>query len=124
MNYQAAKNNGWIKWGAMAACLCLVIVGIMIYAGKSLRSSATQYGVTAEVVEVLEDGQYKVKVTGEDENFDIGDIVIINYAYTSDETERMPLKTGDVIAITYPTFEKTDTLFEITSGQIEIVLEQ
>lgn len=124
MNHQAAKNNGWIKWGAMAACLCLVIVGIMIYAGKSLRSSATQYGVTAEVVEVLEDGQYKVKVTGEDENFDIGDIVIINYAYPSDGAERAPLKTGDVIAITYPTFEKTDTLYEITSGQIEIVLEQ
>ena len=66
MNHQAAKNNGWIKWGVMAACLCLVITGIIIYASKSPGSSATQYGVTAEVVEVLEDGQYKVKVTGED----------------------------------------------------------
>ena len=124
MNHQAENKKGWIKWGAMAACLCLVIAGIIIYASKSPGSSATQYGVTAEIVEVLEDGQYKVKVTGEDENFDIGDIVIINYAYTSDGTGRTPLKTGEVITITYPTFEKTDTLFEITPGQIEIVLEQ
>lgn len=28
MNYQAKKKkNGWLKWGAMAACLCLVAVG-------------------------------------------------------------------------------------------------
>ena len=124
MNHQTAKNNGWIKWGTMVACLCLMAVGIFLYISKAPSSGATQYGVTAEVVEVLEDGQYKVKVTGEDENFDIGDIVIINYAYTSDGTGRTPLKTGDVIAITYPTFEKTDTLFAITSGQIEIVMDQ
>lgn len=31
MNYQAKKKkNGWLKWGAMAACLCLVIAGSTI----------------------------------------------------------------------------------------------
>ena len=63
-------------------------------------SGTTLYGLTAEVVEVLEDDQYEVKVTGEDQNFAKGDIVIINY-YASDGFEDNSLKIGDIIAITY-----------------------
>ena len=27
--YHKAKKPGWVKWGAMAACLCLVVVGAL-----------------------------------------------------------------------------------------------
>lgn len=124
MNHQAGNKSGWAKWRSVAVCLCLMVVGIFLYVSKAPSSGETQYGVIAEVIEVLEDGQYKVRVTGEDENFNIGDIVMINNAYISSGAEGKPLKTGDVIAITYPAFEKTDTLYEIMSGQIEIVMEQ
>ena len=29
--YKKAKPKGWVKWGAMAACLCLVIAGIAVH---------------------------------------------------------------------------------------------
>ena len=121
-NYQRKKKAPvWLKWGALAACLCLIFVGVFDYVSKVPNSSATQYGVIAEVVEVLENGKYEVKITGEDENFSLGDIVIINYDFTVGGAEQSLLKTGDSIAITYSTFEKTDTVYEITPGQIEIV---
>ena len=35
MNYQAKKKkNSWLKWGAMAACLCLVIGGVFFYVNQ------------------------------------------------------------------------------------------
>lgn len=116
-----AHKPVWLKWAAMAACLCLMVVWVFNYVSKNPSSSATQYGVLAEVVEVLGNGQYNVKIIGEDENFAIGDIVAINYNYTGGRTEKSSLKTGDNIAITYSTFEKTDTVYEITPGQIEII---
>lgn len=83
--------------------------------------SITQYGITAEVVEVPENGKYEVRVTGKDENFDIDDIVTINYDYTGDGADGNSLEVGDIIVITYSAFEKAKTLYEIIPGQIEII---
>ena len=87
----------------------------------SFAKSVVQYGITAEVTEFLEDRQYKVETIGGDENFVIGDIVIVNCDYTAGKVEQDILKTGDIIAITYSEFEKTDTGNKITHGQIEVI---
>ena len=84
-------------------------------------SGTALYGVSAEVIEVLENGRCEVKVIGEDQNFAIGDIIIINYDHTNGEVEESSLKTGDIIAITYSIFEKTDAVYEITPGQIDLM---
>lgn len=108
----------------LVVLISLSIVGCSQSTSSETTSSVksvTQYGITAEVAEVLEDGQYKVEVTGGDENFVIGDIVIINDDYTVGGAEKKPLNTGDTIAITYSTFAKTDTDDKITPGQIEFI---
>lgn len=108
----------------LAALITLSMAGCSQSASSEKVSSIksiTQYGITAEVVEVLENGQYEVRVTGEDENFDIGDVVIINYDYAGDGANGNYLKADDIIAITYFTFEKDKALYEIKPGQIEII---
>lgn len=104
--------------------LSMVSCGLNLSSEKDLSPSVVPYGIIAEVAEILEDGQYKVEVTGGDENFAIGDIVIINYDYTDGEAEKTSLKIGDNIAITYSAFEKTDTDDIITPGQIKVITKQ
>lgn len=39
--YQRPKSRRWVKWGAMAACLCLVVVGAFIV--QNLGDGALDY---------------------------------------------------------------------------------
>lgn len=39
------RNPAWAKWGAVAACLCLVIIGTIIWKHAS-PSNSTQNGIT------------------------------------------------------------------------------
>lgn len=44
INYTAAKKkNAWVKWGAMAACLCLVVVGACTLLLKPATQDDTQF---------------------------------------------------------------------------------
>ena len=52
--YHKAKKPGWVKWGAMAACLCLVVAAISvphilnsIQGGKNVAGGDTTTNVTA-----------------------------------------------------------------------------
>ena len=82
-------------------------------------SSTALYGVSAEVMEVFENERCKVKVIGADQNFASNDIVNVNYDKIVPENS--VLKMGDIIAITYSTYEKTETIYEITTNIIEII---
>lgn len=81
--------------------------------------STALYGVSAEVMEVFENGRCEVKVIGADQNFVQNDIVSVNYDKIAPENSA--LKMGDIIAITYSTYEKTETIYEITTNIIEFV---
>ena len=30
ITYERKKKSGWLKWGAMAACLCLIVSGVLL----------------------------------------------------------------------------------------------
>ena len=62
-----------------------------------------------------------IKITGEDKNFIIGDIVTINCKNINDSSNAPMLKIGDIIAITYSHYEKTSFSYEITPGQIHLI---
>ena len=84
-------------------------------------SNTPVYGVLAEIIEISSDGKYQVKITGEDKNFIIGDIVTINCKNINDSSNAPMLKIGDIIAITYSRYEKTSFSYEITPGQIHLI---
>ena len=50
------KKNSWIKWGAMAACLCLVIVGAFVAPGlvgnQNVEQPLGQGFFNAKVIEI------------------------------------------------------------------------
>lgn len=77
------------------------------------------YGVTAEVLEIIEDGYCRVQVSGEDDNFGKGTILFVSYngirtnTSPSEEVDE-PLQIGDIIGITYELYEETDSQYEIT----------
>lgn len=128
VEYMPAKKSKitWFRHSIIAACLCLAIlvmanvtINLLPKPGSSITGGEV-YEVFAEVVTVMDDGRYKLKVTGRDQNFADNDIVIFNYD-DSEADETIILKSGDVIEITYSIFEKTSTTYEITSGQINIV---
>ena len=61
--YRKAKKPVWLKWGAMAACLCLMLVAFPVI--QNLTS--TQDADTIELVEVIEWTEERVekKLIGE-----------------------------------------------------------
>lgn len=46
VTYERKKKSGWLKWGAMAACLCLVIVGVLDTLGRFDYSFKAGCGAT------------------------------------------------------------------------------
>ena len=38
----AKKKNKWVKWGAIAACLCLIAIGTVHFAGNRTADSEVQ----------------------------------------------------------------------------------
>ena len=117
------KKNSWMKWGAMAACLCLVVG---LFANSFIKPSTTQVplsgGILAEVTEVIDNGSCEVVVTGKDSNFDIGDTLVIHYNAirgNSDEVEKQ-LEVGDTIAVTYEKLEEKDGSIHIAVEYVDL----
>lgn len=97
-NYQVKKKkNGWLKWGAMAACLCLVVVGALFITNEQSDPqgnsdfTAPYYSLSETehlCVEVVEVGfyTYKAKVvdTGNNSIYPLGTEVgvNVNFGYT------------------------------------------
>jgi len=107
-----------------AACLCIIALGVLIVTinnNPKPDSSVTEFEMIAEVVEVLDSGQYKVIISGEDKNFAEGSTVVLvpSFSYATDNFNKGFLKNGDVISVTYTDFDKT--AYEITPTQIEVV---
>lgn len=114
--YAPKKHRRWLTWGALAACLCLVLTLAVYGIGKvhGPSTAVPMYGVLAQVEEVLGSGQYRVKITGGDENFAPGDRVLLRW-----EGQDAPgLKAGDTVAVTYSQFKKTGGDWVITPGQV------
>ena len=55
------KKNSWLKWGAMAACLCLVVVG----AFGGVHSHTKQY-VISNNISVYHAGEYSDRLSSDD----------------------------------------------------------
>jgi hypothetical protein len=128
VEYMPAKKSkiAWLRHSIIAACLCLTIlvvanvtINLLPKPGSSITGGEV-YEILAEVVTVMDDGRYEVKITGRDQNFADNDIVIFNYD-GSEAEETIILKSGDVIEITYSIFEKTGAAYEITSGDILVI---
>ena len=117
------KSKLWRCVG-IAACLCIIALGVLIVTfnnNPQPDSSVTEYEMIAEVVEVLDSGQYKVIISGEDKNCAVGSTVVLisEIRYATDNFNKGFLKKGDVISVTYTYFDKTS--YEITPTQIEVV---
>jgi len=56
ISYKAKKKNGWLKWGAIAACLCLVVIGAFVAPNligeQSVEQPMGQGFFNATVVEI------------------------------------------------------------------------
>lgn len=93
---------------------------------NSANSSTTAYGINAEVTEVGDDSCV-VKVTGNDQNFDINDVVTVTYTYIYKEDDSSttklegPLKVGDPISITYFDFQKKHGANTIDTNEILLI---
>lgn len=129
IDYMPPKRESkflWFRHAMVAACLCLMIFGasrlVIEFLPEADTNVPVQGGVLAEVVNILDDGRYEIKITGKDQNFANDDIVIINCDYiNSEEVGTVILNKGDIIAVTYSEFEKEGSTYEITPGQIHVV---
>ena len=119
------KKNSWLKWGAMAACLCLVVsIAFPFVFDRGQSSEPLPGGVTAEVIEVIDKNTWKVVVTGADDFYSNGEFVFVTLENISDDTEIISLCVGDEIAITYTSYdivENRDGSTEIVVPEIEII---
>ena len=123
--YQRPKSRSWIKWGAMAACLCLVVsFAIPFVFDRGQSSDPLPGGVTAEVIEIIDSNTWKITVTGADDFYSDGEIVLVTLENASDATDDFFLCVGDEIAITYTNYdiiEYKDGSSEILVAEIEII---
>lgn len=115
------SKKSFVSFLTIGTLLSLLLTGCTSAAGKPNTSGTALFGVSAEVIEVIENGRCEVKVIGEDENFAKDDVIIINYNYVNGIPENGSLKMGDIIAITYSSFEKVGTVYEITTSEIEAI---
>ena len=68
-NYHC-KKHGWIKWSAMAACLCLIISGMYLLRPNDYNEAGNNGGIVmlfteAKVVEVFSPRSVLVEITKE-----------------------------------------------------------
>lgn len=122
--YHKVRKPAWLKWGAAAACLCLV-AGLFV--NSFIKPSTTQAplhgGILAEVTEVIDSESCEVVVTGEDSNFSSGDTLMIHYNRiheSSDKADRQ-LAVGDMIAVTYSDYEETNGAYCIRVEYVDLV---
>ena len=119
------KKNGWMKWAAMAACLCLVVsLSVPLIFDRGQSSEPLPGGVVAEVIEIVDINKWKVVITGADGFHSIGDIVYVTLENTANMKTEFNLDLGDVIAVTYSNHdivEHKDGSIEILAPTIELV---
>ena len=88
--YHKAKKPGWVKWGAMAACLCLIVAGVTVISQHdfSKPDAGSGYG---------DEGQYSVAVFPASENIkDVASAEVVslteNEALNNALAEHLPVK--------------------------------
>lgn len=120
------KKNGWMKWAAMAACLCFVVtltIPLVFDRGQS-SEPAMPGGVIAEIVEVIDSNKWKVLVAGADGFHSKDDVLYVTLENATNMKTDFSLQVGDKIAITYnkhDIVEHKDGSIEILVSDIEIV---
>lgn len=109
LNYKKkAKKPIWVKWGAIAACLCLIISGMFLLKHAEYNNIGGSDGIVmlfteAEVVEVFSPRSVLVEITEEniynantDKNlFNVGDMVQAEF----NEDIVLHFKVGDIVII-------------------------
>ena len=103
------KKNGWLKWGAMAACLCLIVSGVLLLKQTTENNNVgngdgiVMLFTEAKVIKVLSPRSVLVEVTEEniynantDKNlFHVGDIVQAEF----NEDIVLHFDVGDIVKI-------------------------
>ena len=98
-----------------------------LFANSSFKPSTTQVslpgGIHAEVTELLDNGSCEVVVTGEDSNFSNGDTLTIHYNFIQENSEKTnkQLEVGDIIAVTYASYEETDGVYSISVEYVDLI---
>lgn len=109
LNYKKkAKKPIWVKWGAIAACLCLIISGMFLLKHAEYNNIGGSDGIVmlfteAEVVEVFSPRSALVEITEEniynantDKNlFNVGDMVQAEF----NEDIVLHFNVGDIVII-------------------------
>ena len=122
INYTAAKKkNAWIKWGAMAACLCFVLVGALtINNNIHHKSEKTLVSIfEGEIIAIIDNNQCIVEVTVGDQNFLEGATAYVVYEkiVCNSEIYIKDLIVGNTVVITY---DSTQLLKENEKNVISI----
>jgi hypothetical protein len=84
-----AKKPAWIKWGAMAACLCLVVAGMVYRLSSGSNKPVLQWSTGFQAASYF---KYNVKSEGNSSSDSIVDIATIPYdseRYFSDDRNQM-----------------------------------
>lgn len=117
------KKTDWLKWGAMVACLCIVVgIGIFHITISNLPHKSEDPlsgGFVAEITEVVSDGHIVVRVTAGDHNLPEGSSAHVNYENVVYNQEKYvtDLIIGDVVVVTY---DSVHISFENEVGTITI----
>lgn len=93
------KKNPWVKWGAMAACLCLVMATAIVHLMSPLKTNvvATDRSRLATSINSLEE---------------VSDLILIAYADRAGENTLIRVETGDVVSGYTNTTLAIDTVFK------------
>jgi len=107
------KKHSWMKWGAVAACLCLVMATAIVHLLSPLKTNvvATDRGQLATSVNSLKA---------------VRDLILIAYADQAGENTLIHAETGDIVSGYTNTRLTIDTVFKgdvQTDSQIAITEE-
>ena len=99
-----AKKNNWLKWGAMAACLCLIVIGAFVAPGligdQNVEQPLGQGFFNATVIEIENETVIVECIESMQGEISVGSKVQISTNTVSSET--VPeLEVGDNIRVLY-----------------------
>ena len=99
-----AKKNNWLKWGAMAACLCLIVIGAFVAPGligdQNVEQPLGQGFFNATVIEIENETVIVECIESMQGEISVGSKVQISTNTVS--SEAVPkLEVGDNIRVLY-----------------------
>lgn len=120
------KKNTWVKWGAMAACLCLMVIGALTIENSLHHKSEDPLSgkFVGNVIEIVDSNQCIVEITAGDHNLPEGATAFVVYEkiVCNSEIYSNALKEGDSVVVIYDSIqlEERNDKSVITIKSIEL----